>query len=365
MGVLRLTSSAILLVFSVFLIDFCLGDDNQPRSSRSDLTMVNSCSVTLYIEGRMGAQGQPLPGHSTTFTRVDPGQSVSFDIPATGAQSTRFWAKYGCDDNGRNCLIGDSMQYWPDGGCPLGGCQPPIDSLFEATWGCEPGSSCNTQNPTTWWDTSQVDGWTIPYQVHLYGETNKCDCSGTNCPALTLIDASRLDLASCPRSEDASNGGLYNSFDGLSMKNLDLRYRKNNMTLGCMSPCKRLTYSDPFGFGMSEASGPALMMCCPTPNPTNCLQSQGCVTAQECKAGPIENSNYVRAVHRMSPGVYAYSYDDGVGLHACPAGTVQYEMEFCPSGSTPFPDRSDATSVMQHTSLYLLLSVIFVSVYFL
>ncbi|PRP86477.1 hypothetical protein PROFUN_05259 [Planoprotostelium fungivorum] len=313
-------------------------------NGKADFTVINSCGVPLFMEARMGGQGSPLPGQSgttrnPTFRRLPAGGKLEYNIPNEGAEGTRFWAKYGCDESGRNCLIGDSMQYWPQppGGCPDGGCHIPIDSLFEATWGCKPGTPCSQKNPTTWWDTSQVDGWTIPYKVLLFGDTGRCDCDVGNCKNLTSVDGSRLDLRKCPTNEDASWNGRFPAFNGKSMNNLDLRYIKNNMVLGCMSPCKKLTYGAPFGYGFNEGTLPSLYMCCPTPDPQNCRVEQGCIGPHDCRAGPIEDTQFVKAVHAMAPGIYSYSYDDGVGLHACPAGVVKYQMEFCPAGSTPYP----------------------------
>ena len=62
------------------------------------------------------------------------GGYTDFTTPVEGLVGTRFWAKYGCDSNGENCLIGDQV---PAIGseCPPDGCTPAIDSLFEATFG--------------------------------------------------------------------------------------------------------------------------------------------------------------------------------------------------------------------------------------
>jgi hypothetical protein len=111
---------------------------------------------------------------------------------------------------------------------------------------------------------------------------------------------------------------------------VDLRVMSGGKVVGCMAPCKRLNYGQPHGFNQSESVDPTMMMCCPTPDQSNCRLDQGCVTPAACKAGPVASTQYVRGIHSMAPGVYAYSYDDGVGLHACPAGRVVYEMEFCP-----------------------------------
>jgi len=308
----------------------------------ADLRIINNCKTQLWFEARYGGAGAPLPGQSATSIQALPGSYVDYTIPDTGLSGTRFWAKYGCDNYGKNCLIGDQMQYYPNppGGCPPGGCTPPVDSLFEATWGCRPGSSCNSQNPTTWFDTSQVDGWTIPYKLTPVGDTSGCDCIGTQC-GFKGVDASTLDVTKCPSGEDLTANGNFStvSVQGktVSLKSVDLRIITNGQILGCMSPCKRLNWGTPFGLQQDESSGSPMWMCCPTPTPNNCSPSNGCITPQACRAGPIENTQFVAAVHSMAPGVYSYSYDDGVGLHACPAGVTKYTMEFCPAGSAAYP----------------------------
>jgi len=307
----------------------------------ADVRIINNCKSTLWIEARQGPQSAPLPGVMSTSTMALPGSFVDYTIPSTGLSSARFWAKYGCDKNGKDCSIGDQSQYWPSppGGCPAKGCTAPIDSLFEATFGCKPGASCNNQNPTTWFDTSQVDGWTIPYKLTTSGATEKCDCNGRECAGFKGVDASRLDLSRCPSSEDLTlNGTHLNAVvDGqnYALSSVDLRVVDPSTAevLGCMSPCKKLSWQ----MGLSEGKDSALWMCCPTPSPSDCNVEDGCVTPQQCRDGPIEKTSYVSAVHDMAPGVYSYSYDDLMGLHSCPSGTVVYTMEFCPTGSSPYP----------------------------
>merc|ERR1740129_1988531 len=63
--------------------------------------------------------------------------------------------------------------------CPPAGCDLPIDTKFESSWGCMYSSGNVTidrsrcamtgqGNPSTyqdWWDGSAVDGWTLPFSV--------------------------------------------------------------------------------------------------------------------------------------------------------------------------------------------------------
>lgn len=88
------------------------------------------------------------------------------------------------------------------------------------------------------------------------------------------------------------------------------------------------------GNGFADGSAQAIYYCCPTPDPTNCQISQGiilsllsyiitniniimkwlgCILPAQCRAGPVANTQYVKLVHKDTKGVYAYSYDDGVG----------------------------------------------------
>jgi len=121
----------------------------------------------LSFQARDGSNGT-LPGETNTIKHLGVGATVNYTIPAAGLPSTRFWVKYGCDSKGANCLMGDSVanfQLYPQTGCPATGCTAPIDSLFEATWGCKTSSSC----APTYFDTSQVDGYTLPYRVLITG----------------------------------------------------------------------------------------------------------------------------------------------------------------------------------------------------
>jgi hypothetical protein len=99
---------------------------------------------------------------------------------------------------------------------------------------------------------------------------------------------------------------------------VDLRLIMNNQIVGCMSPCKKLNYGQPYGMNQSESVAPTIFYCCPTPvTGDECTIANGCVTSEICSAGPVASSEYVQAIHQMAPGVYAYAYDDAVGLNNC------------------------------------------------
>merc|ERR1711920_817334 len=125
-----------------------------------------------------------------------------------GLSSTRFVPKTGCDFEGNNCDI-QSMPPCPDGGCDM-----PIDTKFEASWGCSytgvgAGRCALTGqgNPSTyqdWWDGSAVDGWTLPFSVIVDDGNHSLDPSGRlGSPATCRnVVCTGLDPAKiCPRSE--------------------------------------------------------------------------------------------------------------------------------------------------------------------
>ncbi len=155
---------------------------------------------------------------------------------------------------------------------------------------------------------SQVDGWTLPYRVDVVGD----------CPqAPSTIDCSQLSLDACPESEDL---GLSSGPESLRL--LDRSAPKGEgRAVGCYAPCAKLTYSQwGQGHAYTPESKQARHYCCPTPP----------IEPDQCSAGPVIRTQYVQAVHRLCPSVYAYAYDDGVGLAQCPAGT-RYDVTFyCP-----------------------------------
>lgn len=393
------------------------------NTQTADLRITNSSGMDLWFEMRGTyplttadvtcplQTGAPIPfktingvtqtteNTQTTFL-IKNGSYMDLDMPDEGIAGTRFWAKYGCDSNGTNCKIGDQMQYWnptgaegangpgtcvgigsATGGCPTTGCTPPVDSLFEATWGCKlsnpnecsinptnPPNINNLLGPTTYFDTSQVDGYTFPYKLLIKGDLTKCS-SNSGQPVPSVIDASGLSLAQCPKNENLTNSPsgqwsstlccLQRAADGtctqysqdtygaypdvvdctlsppaqynLSSVDLSMRNISDGKIYGCMSPCKKLTYGQPYGFLQDEGGNPSIYYCCPTPDPNNCVINQGCITSSECSSGPIVNTQYVTNVRKMTNNqVYTYAYDDSLGLNSCPAGEIQYEFVILP-----------------------------------
>jgi hypothetical protein len=277
------------------------------------------------------------------------------EIPSGFFPSARFFIKTECDINGQNCKTGNSLAP-----CPPGGCAPPFESKVEVTFGDKSRPTSSEQHDHTWYNPSLVDGYTLPYYIKVKNgdgspysagnggiyTTTKADGTITTLIVPDMyrcgdVDASRLDLNKCP-SDEIINGKSY-----------DLRLYDNNRIIGCMSPCKKLNYPAPYGYGMNENEDPALHMCCPTPacstgSPLTCRTidgkpasncqdpatlctipcnpANGCLTPQSCSdpndPNSVVHTKYVKAIHEMSPNSYSYSYDDVNGLFHCSSGVL-------------------------------------------
>lgn len=267
--------------------------------SEGRLTVVNGCgSAPIWI-----ASTSNVPGPRSL--KLNPGQRYTYNIPP-GLASTRFWPKMYCNSAGQQCALGESGG--PGQQCGNRGCAPPVDSKFEATFGI-PGADCHADaRNCDWWDTSQVDGYTLPYKVDV-----SRDCKGNGYNGAD-IDCSALGLNYCPRNENLGNAGS---------ANLNLRNPNTGQIVGCYSPCSILTmnnWGNPNG-RYSPQSATANPFCCPTPP----------ISSAQCRAGPAEYSQFTNLIHQRCPHVYAYAYDDAVGLQVCPATTTYTWTLFCPS----------------------------------
>ena len=253
------------------------------------------------------------------------GDHIDYPIPDQGLAGTRFWPGYGCDSQGSNCRIGQSGGPADQGfTCPAWGCAPPIDSKFEGTFGCLPSvpvGSClvNPSDPnhrplprTDGWDTSAVDGFTLPYRVRVMGTCGRG-------PQGNVIDCSTMSMSSCPTAENLSSNGQFPSLTAVDMR-LMTPVDAGHQPAGCYADCARLTFNQWNGMSYTPGSAQAAAYCCPTPP----------MTPAQCSAGPVAQTGYTRLIHQQCPQVYAYAYDDGVGNWTCDAGT-KYEVTFyCP-----------------------------------
>jgi hypothetical protein len=272
---------------------------SDPKSTNSDrggiqnrLSVLNSCSYDIWV------QQQGVSGPSVVLVKA--GAMTTYDIPAEGLASTRFWPKKGCDATGQNCMMGQSSSP-----CPPTGCAPPLDSKLEATWGCTLADKkqCG-KTPQgvsmidTYWNSSAVDGYTFPFSIETHGGDGRASCKPVECQD--------LGLAKCPTDEDLSNGGANPTYKNQSLVATG--------SAGCFSPCMKLNYPGFGGDGLNAPTGPVEQMyCCPTPP----------ISSPQCQAGPVPKTKFVDLVHKACKGTsYGYAYDDGLGGRNCSGDTV-------------------------------------------
>eukprot|EP00913_Durusdinium_trenchii_P013230 g12418.t1 len=191
--------------------------------------------------------------------------------------------------------------------CSQAGCAPPVDSKFEASFGAL-GVDCAVDNKgCDWWDTSAVDGFSLPYEVKV-----------DKCPQGKNINCLGLSLGQCPSSEILGAAGAQD------LRVVDPASKK---VVGCYSPCAHAPNSEE-----------AKMFCCPTPP----VSSEACRWEQPSRAvgaafvcvwrmGPVEQTQFVKLIHQSCPNVYGYAYDDAVGLQVCPSGTTYTWSIGCPT----------------------------------
>jgi hypothetical protein len=192
---------------------------------------------------------------------------------------------------------------------------------MEATWGCVLSSSSqcavdpqgNILPATTSFNASAVDGYTLPFKVNV-NPTDNNTCNNFDCSGLTLN--------SCPTNENLSKDINNNVAFTTTSIDLQVLNPSNNAFVGCFSPCKALDYPGYGGKGLQDETGAQeAPYCCPTPP----------ISSGQCRSGPVPSTQYVGLIHSIcTGGVYAYAYDDGIGLHNCNAPT-QIEMVFGPN----------------------------------
>jgi len=296
--------------------------DSPPKTR---LRIKNACEKEpIWIAHESGSGVGPDPQN----LKIKPGEYHDFEVD-DNLQSTRYWPKMRCDAEGNACLLGGSGG--PGESCSGAyGCGPPVDTKFEATFG-QTGKPCNTSaqeyKGCDWLDMSLVDGFTLPFKLQIWGD---CAAKYANATKVSrVVDCSALSFDECPTSENMGAAGT--SVD------LQVRSPGNGSVVGCYSPCSKLSFrnwNNTLAMNHTPDDAVAKDYCCPTP-PESPLA---------CRAGPVVNTSFVKMVHRACPGVYGYSYDDGMGLTTCPAGT-RYEVSFfCPDGLSSFASQKNNIS---------------------
>ncbi len=335
------------LALAVVLVGvLCLAPIVTAETQPTRFRVTNQCTYDIWIQ------------QDSTHHTSDPvvvklakgGSPYDYDIPAAGLASTRFWAKAGCDSTGWNCGVGQSES---GGGTTQTIFDSPIDSKFEATWGCLT-SPCAT-NPSdgkplgasTYWDASAVDGFTFAFQVLVKNDPSKsCLTQSAHPKLVTEINCQGLDpTKGCPHA-NLSSAGNFNPINGVDVTDVDLEYygyTDFSKVVGCFSPCEILTSGQWLGWkdklgGLTPYSDQAQMYCCPTSageswsvSEQQCNVSGKTIDGKQVPA-VAPTMSYTTSIHEVC-GVYAYAYDDGVGLVKCD-GPVQYEMIFCPGGNS-------------------------------
>lgn len=170
--------------------------------------VTNKCTEPIWVQ-QASSETARIPDEPN-IRRLEPLSTYTYAIPNRGLPSTRFLPKTGCDESGNRCHV----QSMPP--CPPQGCDLPMDTKFEASWGCrfaKGDSEDNTRcaltgqgNPSTyqdWWDGSAVDGWTLPFAVLVDDGGSGLTPGSSSSPGICSpvmcgnLNASRL----CPRRE--------------------------------------------------------------------------------------------------------------------------------------------------------------------
>ncbi|CAL1379723.1 unnamed protein product [Linum trigynum] len=146
-------------------------------ANAATFTLQNRCSTTIW-PGTLSGRGPLLINGGT---QLNPGQSITFDVPHQW--SGRFWPRTGCSfgPNNHKCSTGDC-----GGGllqCNGVGGEPPA-TLAEFTL-----------DDLNFYDVSVVDGFNIPVSIYPSGGTGDCkkvECFSdlnTSCPQeLQVVD---------------------------------------------------------------------------------------------------------------------------------------------------------------------------------
>jgi len=290
----------------------------------SRLRITNACAnspmwIAHEAAGKVGPDIQNV--------KIEAQQFHDFLTP-DGLSATRYWPKMFCDAEGSDCGLGGSGG--PSEKCVGNGdyrrCAPPIDTKFEATFGTT-GQPCDatSQLGCDHVDVSLVDGWTLPFRMEMNGE-----CIGNHGEQVsTPIDCQGLSFDMCPTNEFLSTLSQTLSLHAINSF--------TNKVAGCYSPCTKLIddkWQNDFAHGRRGDDDFVSPYCCPTPPQS----------PQQCRDGPIKDTQYVQAVHRNCPGTYSYAYDDAMGLYKCNAATNYHVFFYCPAvlQSTPVftPGRS-------------------------
>ncbi len=285
--------------------------------------------------------------------------SQSFCIPDQGAPSGNFSFFMVCPNNdpfaNQGCNIG-----------AIAGDRASVNTLFEPTFGCKPGvadcafnaaddapdypncqanpnaTNCGPLGSGDYFDVSAVDGYTIAMKIEVAG--NSCSSS--------IIDASMLDLASCPE-ENATT--LYPW--PISGPDISLLTSNGSINQACAAPYKWLGSGS---FGNPKNASPSIDSTCSAAGctPYSYYAAAGCLddtpehaaiacpngSGPQQRVGPaaahdgtyaIQNTNWTQNLYAMGYTGYTSQYDDAVGGQVCDWGATM-TVTLCPNGGKPY-----------------------------
>lgn len=316
----------------------------------ADSLLSKVTSAAVWYNTLTGAMAIPI------YTTATPDQT--FCVPDRGAPSGNFSFFMGCPGN----------DPFANQGCKIGavaGDLASVNTLFEPTFGCKPGtvdcafnaadpsSSCQADPSSTnckavgsgdYFDVSAVDGYTVAMKVDVVGD----GCTSS------LIDASMLDLASCP-SEDATTLYPWPTF-APAAETISLLTASGSINQACVAPYKWLGSGS---FGNPKNPGPSVNPNC---GPNGCAPyayyaAAGCLadtpahaaiacpggSGPQQRVGPtfngkyaIQNTHWTQQLYAMGYTGYTSQYDDAVGGQQCSWGATM-TVTLCPGGSSKTP----------------------------
>ena len=154
-------------------------------SEQWDFWKTTSGGEEVWTGGTTGA------GTGYVRSELKIGIPYHFCIPDKGAASGNFQVfMEPCKKTGDDCMIGTMVGNDRNG----------VNTLFELTFGCIPGTTNCSKNPSAptkditavdWFDISAVAGYTVPMYLQIVN-AHKLTCTASS------TDASMLDMASCP-----------------------------------------------------------------------------------------------------------------------------------------------------------------------
>ena len=249
-------------------------DDCDPSSGPCHaFVFTNNCLYTVWV-GSLGNTGMIAPNHGGW--RMDPNTEITIYIPK--GWGGRFWARTGCDSNGKECATGDCGALQCNG---VGGAV----NVTVAEFTLDSGQN----NDEDYYDVSNVDAYNINMSISLipgtYVKTTDSlyDCGSPQC-------SQPVDISQCP-------------------KPLQVIDSKGNI-VSCLSPCTKIGTDQTCCRGAWNSHD-------------TCLSD----------AWPSPYNEYPPLVKSACSTQYSYAYDDPTSTFSChsqsPTTLTGYNITFC------------------------------------